>query len=61
MIVVERHHRELGLSERLAAFRVATGMIETNIVEQAARRPNPQGGQQLNHRAGAACPSGGKN
>jgi hypothetical protein len=73
MIVVERHHRELGLPERLADFPFAAGIIETDILEQAviqigqlaaltaALRPNLQGGQQLNHRAGAACPSGGKN
>jgi hypothetical protein len=73
MIVVERHHRELGLPERLTDFHVTAGMIEADIVEQtviqigqlaaltAALRSNPQGGQQLNHRAGAACPSGGKN
>ena len=73
MIVVERQHRELGLPERLADFHVTAGMIEADIVEQtiiqigqlaaltAALRPNPQGAQQLNHRAGAACPSNGKN
>ena len=73
MIVVERQHRELGLPKRLTGFHVTAGMIQADIVAQtiiqvgqlaaltAALRPNPQGAQQLNHRAGAACPSNGKN